>query len=115
VPAATASPGDIIAVVGIPDIMIGETLADLDDPRPLPLIWWTVAISMTLGVNTSRWSAGEGHQGHRADGARPAGPGTGRQHVHQVLPTDRPDTWECRAAASWPWPCWWRSCGGAAS
>ena len=53
-PAATASAGDIIAVAGISDIMIGETLADVDDPRPLPLI--TVdepAISMTIGVNTS--------------------------------------------------------------
>ena len=51
--------------------MIGETLADPDDPRPLPLI--TVdepAISMTLGVNTSPLvGPGEGHQGHRADGA----------------------------------------------
>jgi GTP-binding protein len=54
VPAASASAGDIIAVAGISDIMIGETLADVDDPRPLPLI--TVeepAISMTVGVNTS--------------------------------------------------------------
>src|ERR1700733_1830846 len=54
VPAQSAGPGDIIAVAGIPEIMIGETLADPDDPRPLPLI--TVdepAISMTIGVNTS--------------------------------------------------------------
>ncbi len=54
VPAAAASAGDIIAVAGIGDIMIGETLADPDDPRPLPLI--TVdepAIAMTIGVNTS--------------------------------------------------------------
>ncbi|WP_204057686.1 translational GTPase TypA [Microbispora corallina] len=53
-PAEEAGPGDIIAIAGIPDIMIGETLADPDDPRPLPLI--TVdepAISMTIGTNTS--------------------------------------------------------------
>jgi GTP-binding protein len=53
VPAQTAGPGDIIAVAGIADIMIGETLADADDPRPLPLI--TVdepAVSVTIGVNT---------------------------------------------------------------
>ena len=53
-PAEQAGPGDIIAIAGIPDIMIGETLADADDPRPLPLI--TVdepAISMTIGTNTS--------------------------------------------------------------
>ena len=54
VAAESAGPGDIIAVAGIPEIMIGETLADPDDPRPLPLL--TVdepAISMTIGVNTS--------------------------------------------------------------
>src|SRR5690242_12056215 len=53
-PAESAGPGDIIAIAGIPDIMIGETLADPEDPRPLPLI--TVdepAISMTIGTNTS--------------------------------------------------------------
>src|SRR6266480_2644080 len=54
VPAQTAGPGDIIAVAGIADIMIGETLADAADPRPLPLI--TVdepAVSVTIGVNTA--------------------------------------------------------------
>ncbi len=54
VPVDTAGPGDIIAIAGIGEIMIGETLADPDDPRPLPLI--TVdepAIAMTIGVNTS--------------------------------------------------------------
>ncbi|MGL4743087.1 MAG: GTP-binding protein, partial [Dermatophilaceae bacterium] len=53
-PADQAGPGDIIAVAGIPEITIGETLADPDDPRPLPRI--TVdepAISMTIGTNTS--------------------------------------------------------------
>ena len=52
-PAREAGPGDIIAIAGIPDIMIGDTIADPDDPRPLPLI--TVdepAISMTIGTNT---------------------------------------------------------------
>src|SRR6185437_4536959 len=53
VPAEEAGPGDIIAIAGIPDITIGETLADADDPRPLPVI--TVdepAVSVTMGVNT---------------------------------------------------------------
>ena len=53
-PAESAGPGDIIAVAGIDDITIGETLADPDDVRPLPAI--TVddpAISMTIGTNTS--------------------------------------------------------------
>ena len=53
-PAEQAGPGDIIAIAGIPEIMIGETLADPENPVPLPLI--TVdepAISMTIGTNTS--------------------------------------------------------------
>ena len=53
-PAEEAGPGDIIAVAGIPEITIGETLADPENPVPLPLI--TVdepAISMTIGTNTS--------------------------------------------------------------
>lgn len=53
-PAEKAGPGDIIAVAGIPDITIGETLADAENPVPLPLI--TVdepAISMVIGTNTS--------------------------------------------------------------
>jgi GTP-binding protein len=96
VPATTAGPGDIIAVAGIPDIMIGETLADLDDPRPLPLI--TVdepAISMTLGVNTSPMVGRE--KGTRVT-ARMVRDRLDRELVGnvsiQVLPTDRPDTWE---------------------
>src|SRR5690625_2070646 len=54
IPTEQAGPGDIVAVAGIEDITIGETLTDPDDPRPLPLI--TVdepAISMTIGINTS--------------------------------------------------------------
>ena len=53
-PAEEAGPGDIIAIAGIEDITIGETLADPEDIRPLPVI--TVdepAISMTIGTNTS--------------------------------------------------------------
>jgi small GTP-binding protein len=38
VDAAEAGPGEIIAVAGIPEVTIGETLADIDDPRPLPVI-----------------------------------------------------------------------------
>lgn len=53
-PAEEAHAGDIVAVAGIEDITIGETIADPDDIRPLPAI--TVdepAISMTIGTNTS--------------------------------------------------------------
>ena len=53
-PAESAGPGDIVAVAGIEDITIGETLADADDIRPLPAIHVDdPAISMTIGTNTS--------------------------------------------------------------
>src|SRR3954452_21291995 len=54
VPADVAGPGDIVAIAGIPEITIGETLTDPDDPRPLPLI--TIdepSLSMTVGINTA--------------------------------------------------------------
>jgi GTP-binding protein len=96
VPAATASAGDIIAVAGIADIMIGETLADVEDPRPLPLI--TVdepAISMTIGVNTSPLVGRE--KGSRVT-ARMVKDRLDRELIGNVsivvLPTERPDTWE---------------------
>ncbi len=53
-PAESAGPGDIVAIAGIEEITIGETIADLEDVRPLPAI--TIddpAISMTIGTNTS--------------------------------------------------------------
>src|SRR5947208_3174197 len=95
-PAEQAGPGDIIAVAGIPEITIGETLADPEDPRPLPLI--TVdepAISMTIGTNTSPLAG-------RAKGtkvtARLVKDRLDRELVGnvsmRVLPTERPDTWE---------------------
>jgi GTP-binding protein len=109
VPAASAGPGDIIAVAGIGDIMIGETLADAEDPRPLPLI--TVdepAVSVTIGTNSSPLAG----RGSASPGGRP--PGTPRESTKvtarlvrdrlerelvgnvslRVLPTERPDTWE---------------------
>jgi GTP-binding protein len=96
VPAQTAGPGDIIAVAGIADIMIGETLADADDPRPLPLI--TVdepAVSVTIGVNTGPLA---GRQKGTKLTARLVRDRLERELVGnvslRVLPTDRPDTWE---------------------
>jgi GTP-binding protein len=96
VPAASASAGDIIAVAGINEIMIGETLADSGDPRPLPLI--TVeepAISMTIGVNTSPLV---GQQKGSKVTARMVKDRLERELVGNVsilvLPTERPDTWE---------------------
>ena len=61
VDAPEAGPGEIIAVAGMAEVTIGETLADLDDPRPLPVI--TVdepAMSITIGVNTSPLAGKDG-------------------------------------------------------
>ncbi len=100
-PPAGAGPGDIIAVAGIADIMIGDTLADPEDPRPLPVI--TIdepTISVTVGVNTSPLA-----------GTAPTGANSGTRLTARliksrlnaelvgnvsirVLPTDRPDMWE---------------------
>ncbi|MBO0922287.1 translational GTPase TypA [Cellulomonas sp. zg-ZUI222] len=97
VPTDEAGPGEIVAVAGIEDITIGETLTDPDDPRPLPLI--TVddpAISMTVGINTSPL-AGKGGKGHKVT-ARQVKDRLDRELVGnvslRVLPTERPDAWE---------------------
>ncbi|QSB12773.1 translational GTPase TypA [Natronosporangium hydrolyticum] len=95
-PAAEAGPGDIIAVAGIPEITIGETLADPEDPRPLPLI--TVdepAISMTIGINTSPFAGRV--KGSKVT-ARLVKDRLDRELIGnvslRVLPTGRPDAWE---------------------
>jgi GTP-binding protein len=95
-PAEQAGPGDIVAIAGIPDIMIGDTLADPDDPRPLPFI--TVdepAISMTIGTNTSPLAGKE--KGTKVT-ARMVKDRLDRELVGnvsvRVLPTERPDAWE---------------------
>jgi len=95
VPAEAAGPGDIIAIAGIPEITIGETLADPEDPRPLPVI--TVdepSISMTVGLNTSPLAGRSGSKmtarlvKNRLDAEL-----VGNVSI-RVLPTERPDTWE---------------------
>jgi GTP-binding protein len=54
VEADEAGPGELIAVAGIPEVTIGETLADIDDPRPLPVIGVDEpSLSMTIGTNSS--------------------------------------------------------------
>jgi GTP-binding protein len=97
VPADEAGPGDIMAIAGIPEITIGETLADPDDVRPLPLI--TVdepSISVTIGVNTSPLAGSSGAKlTARLLKARLDQEIIGNVSI-QVLPTERPDTWEVR-------------------
>jgi len=95
VPALEAHPGDIIAVAGFETITLGETLADLENPHPLPLI--TVdepSISMTIGINTSPLAGKSGTKltarqvKNRLDAEL-----VGNVSL-RVLNTDRPDTWE---------------------
>jgi GTP-binding protein TypA/BipA len=95
VPAESAGPGDIVAIAGIPEITIGETLSDPDDPRPLPLI--TVdepSISMTIGINTSPLAGRAGKNlTARLLKARLDAELVGNVSI-RVFPTERPDTWE---------------------
>ncbi|GAB3969769.1 translational GTPase TypA [Streptomyces sparsus] len=96
-PAEVAKPGDICAVAGIADIMIGETLADPENPIALPLIKVDEpAISMTIGANTSPL-VGKGGKGHKVT-ARLVKDRLDRELIGnvslRVLPTERPDAWE---------------------
>ncbi len=95
VAAHTAGPGDLIAVAGIEEVMIGETLADAADPRPLPLL--TVdepSLGMTIGVNTSPLAGRDGDKlTARLIDARLRAELVGNVSL-RVLPTERPDTWE---------------------
>ena len=95
VPALSAGPGDIIAVAGIEEITLGETLADADNPIALPLI--TVdepSISVTIGINTSPLAGQSGKKvtarlvKNRLDAEL-----VGNVSL-RVLTTERPDTWE---------------------
>ena len=90
-----AGPGEIVYVSGIVDVTIGETLADLEDPRPLPGI--TVdepTLSMAIGVNTSPVAGSDGTKlTARQVKARLDTELVGNVSL-RVMPTERPDTWE---------------------
>jgi GTP-binding protein len=95
VEAEEAGPGEIVAVAGIPEVTIGETLADPDDPRPLPVVAVDEpSLSMTVGINSSPLAGTEG--------SKLTAPMV-RQRLDQelvgnvslrVVPTERPDAWE---------------------
>jgi GTP-binding protein len=95
VEADEAGPGEIVAVAGIPEVTIGETLADPDDPRPLPVVAVDEpSLSMTVGINSSPL-AGQA-------GSKLTAPMV-RQRLDQelvgnvslrVVATERPDAWE---------------------
>ncbi len=98
VPVESAGPGDLVAVAGIPEITIGETLADAEEPVALPLI--TVdepALAMTIGINTSPLAGRDGSKltarlvKNRLDAEL-----IGNVSI-RVNPTDRPDAWEVQA------------------
>jgi GTP-binding protein len=95
VSADEASAGEIISVAGIPEITIGDTLADAEDPRPLPVI--TVdepSLSVTIGTNDSPLA---GQDGDRLTASQVKAR-LDRELVGnvslRVLPTERPDVWE---------------------
>ena len=95
VEAQEAGPGEIISVAGIPEITIGETLADPDDPRPLPVI--TVdepSLSVTVGINTSPLSGQDGDKLTASQlRARLDRELVGNVSL-RIMETERPDVWE---------------------
>ena len=97
VDAESAGPGEIIALAGIADITIGETLADLDDPRPLPAIRVDEpTLAMTIGVNTSPLAGRDGSElTGRLLQSRLRAEAVGNVSL-RILPADRPDTWTVR-------------------
>src|SRR6202043_1025575 len=90
-----AGPGEIVALAGLPGVTIGETIADPDDPRPLPVtVVDEPSLSVTIGINTSPLA---GTEGDRLTASMV------KQRLDQELvgnvslrvnPTVRPDAWE---------------------
>jgi GTP-binding protein len=95
VAAEEAGPGEVVALAGIPEITIGETIADLEDPRPLPVIAVEEpALGMTVGINTSPLAGQSGSRlTARMVGDRLQAELVGNVAI-RVLDTERPDTWE---------------------
>jgi GTP-binding protein len=95
VAAEEAGPGEIIAVAGLPEVTIGETLADAEDPRPLPVI--TVdepSLSIVVGINTSPLAGSEGDKlTARQIRSRLDAELVGNVSI-RVRDTERPDAWE---------------------
>ncbi len=94
VTASEARAGEIVAIAGIPDITIGETITSIDDPKPLPVLSVDEpSISITLGINTSPLSGLEGAQlTGRLLKARLDAEALGNVSI-RVISADRPDTW----------------------
>ncbi len=98
VPADEAIAGDLVAVAGIAEVTIGDTLADPDNPTPLPRIHVDEpAISLTIGINTSPLVGRDPHPGNKLTARQVKGrldaELVGNVSL-RVLPTERPDAWE---------------------
>ncbi|MCS5688657.1 MAG: GTP-binding protein, partial [Acidimicrobiales bacterium] len=95
VDALEAGPGEIVAVAGIPEITIGETLSDLDTPRALPVIKVDEpSLSMTVGINTSPLAGSDGTKlTARQIKSRLDAELVGNVSL-RLFPTERPDAWE---------------------
>ncbi len=95
VPALEAGPGEIVALAGLPDVTIGETIADPDDARPLPVT--TVdepSLSVTIGINTSVLAGTEGDRLTASQIKNRLDQELVGNVSLRVLPTSRPDAWE---------------------
>jgi GTP-binding protein len=98
VPADEAVAGDLVAVAGIAEVTIGDTLADPENPVPLPRIHVDEpAISLTIGINTSPLVGRDPHPGTKLTARQVKGrldaELVGNVSL-RVLPTERPDAWE---------------------
>jgi GTP-binding protein len=95
VPAEEAGPGEIVALAGLPDVTIGETIADPDDPRPLPVtVVDEPSLSITIGINTSPLAGTEGDKLTASQVKQRLDQELVGNVSLRVLPTSRPDTWE---------------------
>ena len=95
VPAEEAGAGEVIALAGLPEVTIGETIADPADPRPLPVLHVDEpALGMTIGVNTSPLAGQSGKKLQaRVIEARLEAELVGNVSV-RLRSTERADTWE---------------------
>jgi GTP-binding protein len=95
VPADEAGPGEIVALAGLPEVTIGETIADPDDPRPLPVtVVDEPSLSVTIGINTSPLAGTEGDKVTASSVKLRLDAELVGNVSLRVLPTGRPDAWE---------------------
>jgi GTP-binding protein TypA/BipA len=95
VPAEEAGPGEIVALAGLPEVTIGETIADPDDPRPLPVtVVDEPSLSVTIGINTSPLAGTEGDKVTASSVKLRLDAELVGNVSLRVLPTGRPDAWE---------------------